>query len=79
MAVDVPDPGCGEGLTTEVRCQTGNFDAWSPARPATSVAGRRRDWLGYAVRALARNPGKPADASWRDRAEVVPGDLAEPD
>jgi uncharacterized protein YbjT (DUF2867 family) len=34
---------------------------------------------GYAVRALARNPGKLADASWRDRAEVVRGDLAEPD
>ena len=34
---------------------------------------------GYAVRALARNPDKLTGASWRDRTEVVPGDLADPD
>ena len=34
---------------------------------------------GYAVRALARNPGKLDQAPWRDRAEVVRGDLTDAD
>ena len=34
---------------------------------------------GYAVRALARNPDKLADAAWRDQVEVARGDLADPD
>lgn len=34
---------------------------------------------GYAVRALARNPDKLAAVPWRDRVEVVRGDLGEPD
>ena len=32
---------------------------------------------GYAVRALARNPDKLADVAWRDRVEVVRGDLGD--
>lgn len=32
---------------------------------------------GHAVRALARDPGKLRDAPWRDRAEVVRGDLGD--
>lgn len=34
---------------------------------------------GYAVRALARNPDNLADVPWRDRAEVVRGDLGDAD
>jgi uncharacterized protein YbjT (DUF2867 family) len=34
---------------------------------------------GYAVRALARNPDKLADVEWRDRVEVVRGDLGDTD
>jgi uncharacterized protein YbjT (DUF2867 family) len=34
---------------------------------------------GHAVRALARNPDKLADVTWRDRVEVARGDLADPD
>ncbi len=34
---------------------------------------------GHAVRALARNPDKLADAPWRDRVEVVRGDLGDAD
>ena len=34
---------------------------------------------GYAVRALARNPGKLDQVPWRDRAEVVRGDLTDAD
>ncbi len=34
---------------------------------------------GVAVRAMARTPDKLADAPWRDRAEVVRGDLTDPD
>ena len=34
---------------------------------------------GHQVRALARNPAKLADVPWRDRAEVVRGDLGDVD
>lgn len=34
---------------------------------------------GHVVRALARNPDKLQDAPWRDRAEVVKGDLSDPE
>lgn len=34
---------------------------------------------GYVVRAMARQPDKLADVPWRDRAEVVRGDLADLD
>jgi uncharacterized protein YbjT (DUF2867 family) len=34
---------------------------------------------GYTVRAMARTPAKLDDAPWRDRAEVVRGDLSDPD
>ena len=34
---------------------------------------------GYTVRAMARNPDKLSDAPWRDSAEVVRGDLSDPD
>ncbi len=34
---------------------------------------------GYDVRALARNPDKLADVPWRERAEVVRGDLGDAD
>ncbi|MFG1931409.1 NAD(P)H-binding protein [Mycobacterium sp. NPDC048908] len=34
---------------------------------------------GHSVRAMARNPDKLADAAWRERVDVVRGDLAEPD
>ena len=34
---------------------------------------------GYAVRAVARNPDKLAGVGWRDRVDVVRGDLAEPE
>lgn len=34
---------------------------------------------GFAVRAMARNPDKLTDVPWRDRVEVVRGDLGEPD
>src|SRR5690606_20787168 len=32
---------------------------------------------GHRVRCLVRNPAKLTGASWRDRVEVVPGDLAD--
>jgi uncharacterized protein YbjT (DUF2867 family) len=34
---------------------------------------------GRAIRAMARNPNKLESAGWRDRAEVVRGDLGDPD
>jgi len=34
---------------------------------------------GLAIRAMARNPNKLESAGWRDRAEVVRGDLGDPD
>lgn len=34
---------------------------------------------GHQVRAMARTPAKLSDAPWRHRAEVVPGDLTDPD
>jgi uncharacterized protein YbjT (DUF2867 family) len=34
---------------------------------------------GHTVRAMARNPDKLGDAPWRDRAEVVRGDLGDPE
>ena len=34
---------------------------------------------GHAVRAMARNPDKLADVPWRDRVEVVRGDLTDAD
>jgi uncharacterized protein YbjT (DUF2867 family) len=34
---------------------------------------------GFAVRAMARNPDKLTDVPWRDRVEVVRGDLGDPD
>ncbi len=34
---------------------------------------------GHAVRTLARTPGKLDDAAWRGRAEVVQGDLGDPE
>jgi uncharacterized protein YbjT (DUF2867 family) len=34
---------------------------------------------GHAVRAMARRPDKLADVPWRDRVEVVRGDLGDPD
>jgi uncharacterized protein YbjT (DUF2867 family) len=34
---------------------------------------------GHTVRAMARNPDKLAHADWRDRVEVVCGDLGDPD
>ena len=34
---------------------------------------------GHAVRAMARKPAKLDDAPWRNRVEVVPGDLTKPD
>jgi uncharacterized protein YbjT (DUF2867 family) len=34
---------------------------------------------GHTVRAMARNPVKLRDAPWRDRAEVVRGDLSDPE
>ena len=34
---------------------------------------------GYRVRAMARNPDKLADVPWRDRAELVRGDLGDLD
>jgi uncharacterized protein YbjT (DUF2867 family) len=34
---------------------------------------------GLAVRAMARNPDKLTDVPWRDRVEVVRGDLGDPD
>jgi uncharacterized protein YbjT (DUF2867 family) len=34
---------------------------------------------GHTVRAMARKPDKLADADWRDRVEVVRGDLGDPD
>jgi uncharacterized protein YbjT (DUF2867 family) len=33
---------------------------------------------GHAVRCLARTPGKLADAQWRDRVDVVEGDVTDP-
>ena len=34
---------------------------------------------GFAVRAMARNPDKLDGVDWRDRVEVVRGDLGDPD
>ncbi|WHT23621.1 SDR family oxidoreductase [Crossiella sp. CA-258035] len=34
---------------------------------------------GHQVRAVARDPGKLAEVPWRDSAEIVPGDVLDPD
>jgi uncharacterized protein YbjT (DUF2867 family) len=58
----------------EIRCLVTGATGYIGGRLAPRLLDR-----GYAVRALARNPDRLADVPWRGRAEVVHGDLGDPD
>jgi uncharacterized protein YbjT (DUF2867 family) len=58
----------------KIRCLVTGATGYIGGRLAPRLLDR-----GYAVRALARNPDKLADAPWRGRAEVVRGDLGDAD
>jgi uncharacterized protein YbjT (DUF2867 family) len=58
----------------EVRCMVTGATGYIGGR----LAPRLLDG-GRAIRAMARNPNKLESAGWRDRAEVVRGDLGDPD
>jgi uncharacterized protein YbjT (DUF2867 family) len=59
---------------TQIRCLVTGATGYIGGRLAPRLIDR-----GHAVRALARNPDKLADAPWRDQAEVVRGDLGDAD
>ena len=58
----------------EVRCMVTGATGYIGGRLAPRLLDR-----GLAIRAMARNPNKLESAGWRDRAEVVRGDLGDPD
>ena len=58
----------------EVRCLVTGATGYIGGRLAPRLLDR-----GLAIRAMARNPNKLESAGWRDRAEVVRGDLGDPD
>ncbi len=58
----------------KIRCLVTGATGYIGGRLAPELLDR-----GYAVRALARTPDKLADAPWRERAEVVRGDLGDAD
>ena len=57
-----------------IRCLVTGATGYIGGRLAPELLDR-----GYDVRALARNPDKLADVPWRDRADVVRGDLGDAD
>lgn len=87
----LPDPGNGHPPVNWLRITVGTTDGGDvPAQDslclvtgATGYTGSRLVSRlldeGVRVRAMARNPDKLADASWRDDVEAVRGDLTEPD
>jgi uncharacterized protein YbjT (DUF2867 family) len=60
--------------TDETRCLVTGATGYIGGRLAPVLLDR-----GHAVRALARNPDKLAAMPWRERVEVIRGDLGEPD
>jgi uncharacterized protein YbjT (DUF2867 family) len=58
----------------EIRCLVTGATGYIGGRLAPRLLDR-----GYGVRALARNPDKVTNAPWRERAEVVRGDLGDAD
>jgi len=58
----------------EVRCMVTGATGYIGGRLAPRLLDR-----GLAIRAMARNPNKLESVGWRDRAEVVRGDLGDPD
>lgn len=58
----------------KIRCLVTGATGYIGGRLAPELLDR-----GHAVRAMARNPDKLTDVPWRDRVEVVRGDLGEPD
>ena len=58
----------------QIRCLVTGATGYIGARLVPRLIER-----GYHVRAMARTPAKLADAPWRERAEVVQGDLTEPE
>ena len=60
--------------TDDIRCLVTGATGYVGGRLVPVLLDR-----GHAVRALARNPDKLADAPWRDRVEVVRGDLGDAD
>ena len=58
----------------KIRCLVTGATGYIGGRLAPELLDR-----GYDVRALARNPDKLADVPWRERAEVVRGDLGDAD
>jgi uncharacterized protein YbjT (DUF2867 family) len=60
--------------TDEIRCLVTGATGYIGGRLAPVLLDR-----GCVVRALARSPDKLAGVPWRDRVEVVRGDLGEPD
>ena len=58
----------------EIRCLVTGATGYIGGRLVPTLLDR-----GYSVRALARNPDKLADVAWRDRVEVVRGDLGDTD
>jgi uncharacterized protein YbjT (DUF2867 family) len=60
--------------TDKTRCLVTGATGYIGGRLAPVLLDR-----GYVVRALARSPDKLAGVPWRDRVEVVRGDLGEPD
>ena len=61
-------------VADQMRCLVTGATGYIGGRLAPGLIER-----GHAVRAMARTPDKLADAPWRDRAEVVRGDLGDPD
>lgn len=60
--------------TEQVRCLVTGATGYVGRRLVPELLDR-----GHTVRAMARTPAKLDDAAWRDRVEVVRGDLTEPD
>ena len=58
----------------QVRCLVTGATGYIGSRLVPKLLGE-----GHRVRALARNPSKLADVPWRERAEVVRGDLGDVD
>ncbi len=76
-AVGLPDPENGHPACVPadvIRCLVTGATGYVGGRLAPRLLDR-----GYGVRALARNPDKLADVPWRDRVEVIRGDLGDPD
>jgi len=58
----------------EIRCLVTGATGYIGGRLVPRLLDR-----GFTVRAMARNPGRLKGVAWRDRVEIVRGDLGEPD